>query len=467
VQGERTRAAADGGARAAAVRILVRTEAGAYAAPLLERALEGLERREERALCTELVYGALRWQGELDYALGRLARRSLARLPAPVRAALRLGAYQLLHLERVPAHAAVSSTVELVRAHGQGALTGFANGVLRRLAREGPPKPPDDPVAALAVRYSHPVWLVRRWLEQYGEERAVRLLAYDQTPAPVTVRVRPTVGRDALAERWRAAGVACEPTRLSPYGLRLRRGQAVSALPGYGEGVFVVQDEGAMAAVEWLGARPGERVVDACAGRGTKTLGLLDAVGKEGGVLAVDVHAGKLGALAREARRRGHAVRRLEGADLDGEAPAGLALAAVDGRRLGEIGAARGARRVLLDAPCTGLGVLRRRPELRWRRRPEDAVPLAALQTSLLWAACEAVAVGGEVLYVTCTTDPRENEEVVAAVLARRGDVEALPALPEDVAPPGAEVGPDGSVRLFGPDSGTDGFFFARLVRRR
>lgn len=466
------RAASDGtaaaagapSARAAALSVLMRVEGGAYAAPLLERALETMPRREERALCTEMVYGCLRWQGELDYALSALLRLPLVRLPAAVRAALRLGAYQILHLDRVPDHAAVSTSVELVRAHGASGLAGLVNAVLRQLARSGRPELPQDPVAALAVAASHPLWLVAAWLGQYGEGDAARLLAYDNVPPPVSLRVAAGVGRQALAERLKGAGVQAHPTALSAYGLRLSHGVPVRALPGYGEGAFVVQDEAAMLAVEWLGAGPGARVVDACAGRGAKTFGLLDLVGPAGAVLAVDTHAGKLAALGREAARRGRPARKLG----PGEAlpDAGLATFCMDARALAAAVGPEGADRILLDVPCTGLGVLRRRPELRWHRGEGDGAALHPLQEALLAAAVDALRPGGEVLYVTCSTDERENEAVVEAVLRARPAAEAAPVAERLPDAPGVVPGRLGSVRLFGPDSGTDSFFYARLRRR-
>ena len=449
-------------ARGAALSVLVRVESGAFAGPALDGALSHIERRDERALCTELVYGTLRRQGQIDHVLGAFLRQPMERLPTAVRAALRLGVYQILHLQRVPAHAAVSTSVDLVGRAGAGGLGGVVNGVLRRLLRDGPPPLPADPIAALSVETSHPRWLVSQWRSQYGDARARALLDYDNRPAPLTVRVRPGVGREALQARWREDGIDAEPTPLSPHGLRLAGGHSVASLPGYEEGAFVVQDEAAMLAVEWLGAEPGGRVVDACAGRGTKTLGLLDSVGPEGAVLAVDLHAGKIGALGREARRRGHAVSALAE---DGRVERGLGTVTADARTLPKLVGPEGAGRILLDAPCSGLGVLRRRPELRWRRTEQDADELAALQRELLAAAIDALRPGGEVLYVTCTTDPREDEAVVAEVLSRRRDASAAPVAPEAAGMPGVESGAEGTLRLFGPDSGTDNFFYARVRR--
>lgn len=457
----------DGGApaaRAAALSVLVRVEGGAYSAPLVDRALEAMPRRDERALCVELVYGCLRWQGELDFVLSALLRRPAAHLPTAARVALRLGAYQILHLDRVPDHAAVATSVDLVRAQGLAGLAGLVNGVLRRLARSGRPPLPADPVEAEAVATSHPAWLVAAWRDQYGATDAARLLAYDNEAPPVSVRVRPSVGRERLRARLAERGVEALATRISPHGLRLGHGIGVRALPGFAEGDFVVQDEAAMLAVEWLGARDGERVVDACAGRGTKTLGLLDAVGAGGGVLALDSHAGKLGTLAREAARRGHAVQAEAGGGWP--AAAGLVTQAADARTLPALVGPGGAGRILLDAPCTGLGVLRRRPELRWRRRAGDAQALAELQADLLRAAVDALRSGGEVLYVTCSTDEREDEAVVEKVLGQRPAAE--PAAVAEALPDAAGLlaGRLGTLRLFGPDSETDCFFYARLRRR-
>lgn len=449
-------------ARGAALSVLVRVEAGAFAGPALDGVLARIDRRDDRALCTELVYGTLRRQGQIDHVLGAFLRQPIDRLPAAVRAALRLGVYQILHLERVPAHAAVSTSVDLAARAGAGGLGGVVNGVLRRLLRDGMPPLPAEPVAALSVETSHPRWLVSQWLSQYGEARARALLDYDNRPAPLTVRVRPGVGRESLRARWQESGIEAEPTHLSAHGLRLLGGHSVPSLPGYDEGAFVVQDEAAMLAVEWLHAQAGERVIDACAGRGTKTLGLLDAVGADGAVLAVDLHAGKIGALGREARRRGHAVSALaEG----GRVERGLGTVTADARTLPALVGAEGAGRILLDAPCSGLGVLRRRPELRWRRTEQDAAELAALQRELLMAAIDALRPGGEVLYVTCTTDPREDEAVVGDVLSARSDATAAAVAPQAGAGPGVESGEAGTLRLFGPESGTDSFFYARIRR--
>lgn len=504
--------------RQIALTCLVRVEKGDQANQALARQLgPGDLSAADRRLATELTYGTVRMQLELDYVLSRFLKGELRHLPAGVRAALRLGAYQLLHLTRVPRHAAVWESVELVRREGHAGLAGMANAVLRHVDPSALPAWPKDPREALSVRYSHPGWLVERWLSQYGTEKTEALLAYDNVAPPLTVRVSLTQDREwartclssALAQddrrEERPEGHALvEPTPFALRGLRLRGAGEVTRLPLFQEGLLTVQDEASMLAVDLLGARPGELVVDACAGLGTKTWGLVESVaGRDGEapgrVFAVEQNAAKVRELVREARRR-HVPLADGAADGAAEVPEDIgARDASSGARdvvLECVGTVRekakvlrlpalnalpgDARalprlcretdfvpdRVLLDAPCTGLGVLRRRPELRFRRTPQDAEKLHAVQVALLCAALEAVRPGGEVLYVTCSTERRENEDVVKDALSRCVPWAQAGDLTERV-PEGLRtfLGEGGALRLFGPATGTDSFFFALLVR--
>lgn len=496
-------------ARKVALACLLRVEKGDQANQALARQFgRGDLSPADRRLATELTYGTVRMQLEIDYILSRFLKRDLRHLPAGVRAALRIGAYQLLHLTRVPRRAAVWESVELVRGLGEASLAKMTNAVLHRVDPELLPPWPDEPVEALATRFSHPVWLTRRWLDQYGPERTGALLAYDNEAPPVTVRVGLGASVDqvigAIRDRAREEGgsvrdLVIERTAHSRRGLRLRGAGEASALPLFREGMLTVQDEASMLAADLLAPRSGETVVDACAGMGTKTWGLLEMVAgagtagprgqrSAGKVLSLDRSGGKIRELLREAHRRGILVEtpvpdlggrgggdpdqdiptRREGAE---EAhPAPLIAATADATRLRSLVAGLGIvpDRILLDAPCTGLGVLRRRPELRYRRRPEDASKLHGLQVALLQAALGAVRVGGEVLYVTCSTEPIEDEAVVRDAVSGDGadfEAEVLPLGPRT--PPGLQtfLDPEGCLRLFGPETGTDSFFFALLTR--
>jgi 16S rRNA (cytosine967-C5)-methyltransferase len=428
--------------RGAAARILARVERGGFADRLLEAALAPYPDPRDRALLTELVYGAIRHQARLDHALGRFASRPLADLDPEVRAALRVAAYQLLALDRVPAHAAVSEAVDDVTRRVPRAA-GFANALLRRVAAEGravpPPDPAADPVAHLAVATSHPAWLVERELAAFGFEEARRRLAADLAPAPTVLRARPPGARDSLLARLRAAGVAARPGAVGPDAVLIDPGGlppgGVTALPGFGDGAFAVQDEASQLVARLLDPPPGARLLDACAAPGGKTGHLADLVGPAGRVTALDLDEARL-SLLRETVGRLGVVDRVEIArhDATGPPPARLA-GPYDG--------------VLVDAPCSGLGVLRRNPDILWRRRPEDIPALAARQRAILDAVAPAVRPGGRLVYAVCTTTREEGPDVAAGFLAGHPDFEA-----------------DQRLVTHPADGGLDGFFAQRFRRR-
>ncbi len=432
------------------------TAADAYANLVLPGMLadEGLTGRDA-AFATELTYGTLRMLGTLDRVIDRVANREI---DPPVRDVLRLGAYQLLHT-RVPAHAAVSTSVALLRAEVGGAgAAGFVNAVLRRVGdrdldgwvAEITPESA-DPTSALAVRHAHPEWIVRAFADALGgdlDETAAALAADNERP-PVHLAARPgRIDRDALA-----AAVGGVPGRWSPYAVYLKGG-APADLPWIADGRAHVQDEGSQLVTLALAAADldGEdaRWLDLCAGPGGK--------------------AGMLGALA---ALRGARVTAVEVAPhrarLVEQAVAGLPVVVhcADGRSVGEHPdlPERGFDRVLVDAPCTGLGALRRRPEARWRRKPADLPPLTRLQRELLAAALRAVRPGGVVGYVTCS--PHIAETLVTATeTARRSPVQvelvdARPLIPGDM--PALGSGP--TVQLWPHRHGTDAMFLALLRR--
>jgi len=425
-------------------------ERGAYANLTLPGMLteRGVVDRE-RALATELGYGALRAQGTLDAVLGACLDRPLSGVDAPVLDVLRLGAYQLLRT-RIPPHAAVNTSVELARTvltHGQ---VSFVNAVLRKvsahdeedwLARVAPALA-DDPAAHLAQRYAHPDWIVRAYRDALGGdwEQAAAALAGDDERPQVHLVARP--GRIDREELLAMAGGT--PGPWSPYAVRLDAGDP-GGIAAVRDGRAGVQDEGSQLAVLALTGTPlagsDGRWLDLCAGPGGKAalLGALAAT-RDASVLAVELQPHR--------------------AALVGQASAGLPVDTVvaDGREPPETGFDR----VLVDAPCTGLGALRRRPESRWRRRPEDVAVLARLQRELLTAAVAAVRPGGLVAYVTCSPHLLETRAVVADVRRRTGAeaVDVRPALP---GVPELGEGPD--VQLWPHRQGTDAMFIALLRR--
>jgi len=440
-------------ARQAAFEILLRVdEAGAYASVLLERTEGRLDDPREAALLHETVLGVLRMRAVLDHALERAASRPVAAMDGPLKAALRIGAYGLLYLDRVPDFAAVDTTVELVKRNGPRAAIGLANAVMRRIAAEGkgslPPEPAAGDVAGLALRHSHPAWWVDRLAARLGWERAERLLRADNAPASTVLRpnLRRTTPRD-LALRLEGEGIATEPGRFATDALRVRAG-AVHRSRSLRDGFAWVQDEASQLVPRLFGRVLRPRVADLCAAPGSKTLVLAESVPEGGFVVAADRHPGRL-------RRLLENVRRVEAQGV-------LALAA-------DMAAASPLAgpfdHVLLDAPCGGTGTLRRHPEIRWRLTPADLPLLAARQAKLLDAAARLVARGGTLVYSVCSLEPEEGEEAIAAFLRRHGGFRCADA--EAALPPPARtlLGTDGALRTFPDEGGLDGFFAALLER--
>jgi len=381
-------------ARRVAHEVLVRVETTeAFADVLLASRLADADARAaDQALATRLVYGTLAWQGRLDHHLSGLLNLPLGRLEPPVRAALRLGLYQLLFLERVPAYAAVDATVSLVRRAGRGAA-GLVNAVLRRAAtagRAGLPLPDaaGDPLGRLAVEWSHPRWLVERWARELGVEELPRLLAANNSRGRTVLRANLLrMPRAALLAELGAAGVPAAPSEWAPDGVVIERGGArVRALAAWSAGHFAFQGEAAQLVAPLLGLRPGARLLDACAAPGGKATHAAALLGDTGLVVALDRHPGGVRRVAAEARRLGATCVRPVAGD------------ACHPPLRGSFDA------VLVDAPCSGLGTLRRHPEVRWHRRPEDIPRLAALQESILAGVAPLVRPGGSLVYAVCTS---------------------------------------------------------------
>lgn len=425
----------------------------------LERGRQSLADPRDVGLLREIVTGTLRWQSRLDWRLAPLSTVAMSRLDVEVLVALRMAAYQLEHLDRLPASAVVNDAVALVRAAKKTSAAGLVNAVLRALTRAGRAEPPTAPAdasrqdvaAALAVATAHPAWLIERWLAREPREVVEAWLAFDNTPPPTTLRVNPLAGatRDAVAARLAADGIVTTPAAAAPLGLVVREGLVV-AHPALADGLCGILDEGSQLAALVAPVRPGARVLDVCAAPGGKTLAYAWAAGANGRVVACDVRERRLGVL-RETLRRGHAGR-AEVVAIDETAP--LPFAPVFDV-------------VAVDAPCSGLGTLRRDPDIKWRRTPEDLRRFHARQVDLLTRAAAVVAPGGALVYTTCSTEPEENVDVVTQVLAALPDFTLRRA---DDGPDGRIlapfVEPDGCLRTHPVRHGLEGYFGAVLVRR-
>ncbi len=442
-------------ARAVAHEILVRVETtDAYADLLLADRLADTDRGPaDRALATRLVYGTLAWQGRLDHQLGLLLHSPLATLDPPVRAALRLGLYQLLLLDRVPAYAAVDASVRLVRRSARGA-TGLVNAVLRRAAASAPaglplPDPAADPLERLAVEWSHPRWLVERWAAEFAPEELAPLLAANNVRGPTVVRTNTLrTSREQLQAELSAAGVAARPGAWASDALLIERGAArLRQLPAWHAGRVAFQGEASQLVAPLLTLTPGARLLDACAAPGGKATHAAALLAGTGLVLALDRRPGGVRRITAEAARLGAAAVQAVAGD------------ACRPPLRGHLDA------VLVDAPCSGLGTLRHHPELRWRRRPEDIPRLATLQQDILAGVAALVRPGGVLVYAVCTLTREENEDVVTRFCAGHPRFVA-----EDVCTtagvPAALGTATGFLRTLPHRHGLDGFFAARLRAR-
>ncbi|MHB9132232.1 MAG: 16S rRNA (cytosine(967)-C(5))-methyltransferase RsmB [Armatimonadota bacterium] len=441
--------------RLLALETLLQVEEGVSANAALDRVLAGSEMDpRDRGLLTELVDGTLRWQGRLDYQLQYLMDRPLTELPKPILLTLRLGAYQITLLDRIPAHAAVNDAVSLARRYGHEGTAKLVNAVLRRLEREAATIPfPDvekDPVAYLSAAYSHPAWLVARWLPRFGFAETEALLKIDNTTPPLTLRVnRRWITREGLQSFLEMHGTTTEPTRISPWGLTVTSGGNPRQLDEYQEGLFSIQGEGSMVIVELL--RPGRNRAgwDMAAGVGGKTTNLAEWVDDTGSLLATDTSSERLTMLQREMERLDLHSITVQQAD--------ARVYPVEPESMDYI---------LLDAPCSGTGSLRRQADARWRKTPEQITELVQLQRELLEAAACALKPEGILLYCTCSLEPEENEQVVAAFLADHPDWTLEDAGAKHKSLPPETRDSAGFVRLLPQREGTDGFFAARLVKQ-
>jgi 16S rRNA (cytosine967-C5)-methyltransferase len=447
-------------ARALARGVLERVERdGAYAGRALAAALDRARALspEDRALATELVYGVLRRRARLDRALDALAKAGTGGLDLAVRIALRTAAYQILFLDRVPDYAAVDDAVEACKSAGGGGVAGFANAVLRRLGRTGEPPLPDaaaDPASYLEAAIGFPPWLAHLALAELPAAEAIAFGDAAVTPAPVTLRANTArVSRDGLLARLGAErpGAALAPSAIAPDAILARRFEAPATTAAWTEGLFAVQDAGAQVVAELCGAAPGERILDACAGSGGKTAHLLALSGDKAQVDAIDRAPAKLDEARRTLLRLGLASGRFMTGDLT--RPLADAAARYD--------------RILLDAPCSGLGVLRRHPEALLRRAPADLAALAAQQLAMLTALGPALRPGGLLTYAVCTFDRQECDEVVAAFL--RGHprfVVEPPSAAGGRVPWSALADASGGVRTWPQRDDADAFFAVRLRAR-
>ena len=426
----------------------------AYADSLLDQTIKRASFSErDRALLTEITLGTLRWRGTIDAHLSRHLRRPLADTDPFLRNVLRVTLYQMLFLDKIPDYAAVNEAVELAKARGGHRQGDFVNGVLRNFLRSDARAQPlaaagDDSISALALQYSHPDWVVRRWTEQFGIQVALALMLANNEKPPLVVRASlHRSSREAVLDRLRQDGVSAKSTSRSPQGIVLTSGGVLARIPAFQEGLIQAQSEASQLVVYLLAPRPGERILDACAAPGGKATHIAEMMGDSGDVIAADASAKGIAKIrencARLRLKSVHAVR----TDLTRDVP-NPDHAPYD--------------RILVDAPCSGFGTLRSHPEIKWQRNEKDIRRLSRLQTTILNRVAPSVKAGGIVVYSTCTLMSEENDQVVRNFLLTHDQFELEDAI--NYLPGEAKSMAREKYFLALPHlDNTDGFFAARM----
>jgi len=435
---------------------------------LIERQATSVLQQRDRSLVMELVYGVLRRQETIDWRLDAVLSKPLHRLPVVVQMLLRLGAYQLLFLDRIPASAAVNETVRLTKSYAKQLRrdwSGLVNGVLRNLIRAPAPPFPDPvvhPAQSLSVRYGIPEWLTKRWLDRMGLEQTESACRTSNIVPRIILRANSIrLNREELLARLRQGGVTARPAGISPVGIVLEKGQDVTSLPGFMAGDFYVEDEAAQLIPPILDPQPGETLLDACAAPGGKTTHLAELMGDRGTIYAVDRKTSRMGLLRQNCKRLG--IQSIVSIVGDVRKPSEWSGMVARGAHL------RGSPlfdRILVDAPCSGMGVLRRHPEAKWRKDSSAFERHQKLQMEILTSAASCLRPGGVLVYSTCSTETEETEEVVHRFC------ETYPGWTrESVAPwlpPSALsfVTTCGALSTMGNECGMDGFYAARLRKK-
>ena len=446
-------------ARLAAYRVLREVAAGTDLPAAHARHRDILADARERALVTELTTGTLRRLAALDHIITNASARPLNRVDADVLEVLRIGAYQLVYLDRIPPAAAVDQAVTLVSRTGKASASSFVNAVLRRIARLGkdqplPPMPTStatrkEVLSYLSTTCSHPEWLADRWLSRLGRDAAVARVQFNNEVPTLTLQVnRHRVTPTALAKQLGAHGVQTLPTRFAEGGLSVVTGNPLRT-PLAQRGLFEVQNEASQLVAELAAVRHGERVLDACAAPGGKTIALVMGAGSAGTVIAADLRPARVRLL--QATLREFGCQNVPVVRHDLRQPPFLEVFDC----------------VLVDAPCSGLGTIRRDPEIRWRRTSGDLAHYASTQSALLAQAARTVRPGGRLVYATCSSEPEENEEVVATFLASHPSYEAIhPELLGPVSPGLRSVlNADGCLSTNPEAHALESFFGATLLR--
>lgn len=431
-------------------------KSGAYSNIALNKYLEDKELSGlDRAFITELVYGVLKWRLSIDYIIDKFSSVKIKKLSPWILNILRLGVYQLVYMSKIPESAACNESVNLSKRYGHSASSRFVNAVLRNVARSKDnidyPDKNKDLTAYLSIKYSHPDWMVKNWLSRYGESFTEELLRINNEPAPLTVRVNILkTTRDELRELLKKDGYETEPAKYIENALTIINPSSISKMEAFVKGLFQVQDESSMLVGRVLDPRPGEVIVDVCSAPGGKTTHIAELMENRGQVIARDIHEHKIKLINEAAIRLGIDIIKAE---------------IFDASEM-DLELAEKADRVLVDAPCTGLGIIRRKPDIKWTRNSNDLKDIVKIQEKILNTSSKYVKPGGVLVYSTCTIEPQENEELVKRFLESNKEFaleDISGQLPEGLA---KDTAKDGYIQLYTNIDGIDGFFISKMRKR-
>jgi 16S rRNA (cytosine967-C5)-methyltransferase len=436
-------------ARQVAFQALKQIQRGAFADVALDRALSQSQLDErDRKLATELIYGCIRRQRTLDTIVTTLATKPAEKQPPELRLILHLGLYQLRYLNHIPASAAINTTVDLAKENGFSGLSGFVNGLLRQYDRKPHQALPQsaNPTTQIGIEHSFPDWIVQVYLDQFGPEATIQLCEWLNQPPPIDLRVNTLKTTIAQVEtQFQQANIPTQRLPYCPQALRLHHAGAIPTLPGFTNGEWIIQDSSAQLVADLLDPQPGETIVDACAAPGGKTLHIAELMQGQGTVWAIDKTESRLKKIQQNVDRLGLS---------------NIQIKTADSRNIPEF--VGQCDRVLVDAPCSGLGTLNRHADARWRQTPESVNELSQLQTAILAHAATWLKPQGILVYATCTLHPQENEIVVQQFLTQHPEWQIE-------APKTANLrdltSPEGWIKVLPHQQQMDGFFMVRLKK--
>lgn len=440
--------------RTTALDLLVRIgETGGFSNLLIDNTIKNKDFSiKDEGLLTEIIYGTLQRQMTIEYFLSPFVGKK--KVEPWVKWLLYMSVYQMIYLDRIPDHAAINEAVEISKRKGHKGTASFVNGVLRNMRRKGIPSTEEilDSARRIAIETSHPEWLVKRWIDMYGKETTEKMCHANLLHKSISVRVQPLrITRDKAMEELESEGYQVKPSFFSPQGIIIESGNILRNRL-FKEGLLTVQDQSSMLPVEVMDVHPGHMVLDACSAPGGKTTHLAEKMNNEGAIYAYDLHTKKADLVRKKAHQLGLTI---------------IEAGQADARHLGDIHPEESFDRILLDAPCSGLGVLRGKPDIKYNKREKDIFSLSQIQLSLLNSVSSLLKKGGKLVYSTCTVDKQENDRLVETFLTNQPDFKVdsqfFDDLPEEIR--NSEGKSAAGLQLFPHQFGTDGFFLTRLIR--